>query len=216
MFGKSLQTSLTEYFIFSGLYHISPSNLVTVPFQTVLPHEGKNHCFYFPTQESLGQKRRKQFRFFLPEFWHHGVCGNAPTAASSHMPELFGITSRGMFHTLPKCLSWQQQRSSETIALGQWLLSVNYSSHDCFCFYRNFIPKSTFHLHKYFRKPRTWIHTAVHSNLDRAPILMEKYKFLKIQRPHMSILLLAFTQHTWQRTRGPNDLSLRPTSKRIM
>lgn len=47
-----------------------------------------------------------------------GQCGAAPAVESSHTPAQLGGTSRGMFHTLPRYLSWQQQATFRDLSPG--------------------------------------------------------------------------------------------------
>lgn len=100
------------------LYFSITSAPQTVPFQTVLPHECKNNCAFilFP-KKRLSQKEGNNLVSFCQNFGIVGLCRNAPTVESSHTPE-WRVTSRGMFHPLPKYLSWQQQKLFRDLSPG--------------------------------------------------------------------------------------------------
>lgn len=196
------------------LHHISPSNCVFSNCPATWAQ--KQLCFYSFPQKRLGQKGENNLVSFCQNSGVVGLCREAPTVESSHSPELFRVTSRGMFHTLPKYLSWQQQKTFRDLSPGT-IASVSQLQFSRFCVSAL---TSTSYQRTYHTCTSTWENhakefTQQYSNVGRAPILMIKYKLLKNSKTlHKHITLRIYTAYLTKNL-GPINLSLRPAPKRI-
>ena len=100
------------------LSHISPSNLINVRLPHLLSAKTIVFILFFYPKKVQVKKGENNLISFCQNFGTVGLCRNAPTVESSHTPVLWRVTSRGMFHTLPKYLSWQQQKIFRDLSPG--------------------------------------------------------------------------------------------------
>lgn len=150
-----MPTNLAEYLILTELYFstVPVSQIITASLQIALYYAYELNCvFTFFLQEKLNQKENNVVSF-CQNSGRAGLCRNVPSMESSHTPELLRVTSTGMSHTLPKYLSWQEQKIFRELSPGT-IASVSQLqfSRLRFCTYFNLIPNSTSHLYKYLRK----------------------------------------------------------------
>lgn len=158
-----MPTNLAEYLILTELYFstVPVSRIITVSFQIVLSYEYKLNCiFTFFLHERLNETEENNVLSFCQNSGRAGLRRNVPSMESSHTPELLRVTSTGMSHTLPKYLSWQEQKIFRDLSPGT-IASVSQLQFSRLRYYTNFnlIPNSTSHLYKYLRKAHEWLHT---------------------------------------------------------
>lgn len=162
--------------ILSRLPFITPALSILKPCLFRLSYLINTEIFRFlipPHPGKAGSDRRKSSFFFSRILAQHI---NTPTRDSSHSPELIRVTSRGLSHTLPKYLKWQQQDSQDLSPGTRASASQPQSSALCSC--------CGLTLNSTSPCKRTWeshTHefTQQHSNFGSATILMINHNLKK-------------------------------------
>lgn len=113
---KSSRTPYIERTIF--FHCTSLSNHNCVPSNCPILLVQLNCVFIVFLQERLNKKEQNNLVSFCQNSGRVGLCRSVPTMESSHTPELLRVTSRGMSHTLPKYLSWQEQKIFKDLSPG--------------------------------------------------------------------------------------------------